>query len=110
MKYFIIIFLFFTSLTLSQIVQENLPINNRNNISSASLIERAYYNKEIDLDKRVLFLVYYLNDYSKLPEKYKSKAPEKCGTWIAQIIFNNISKLKKETRQALAPYGFKEIK
>ena len=106
----VLIILFFTSLVFAQDIEKDESIDNNAHISSAGLIEKAYYKKEIDLDQRVLYLVYYLNDYSKLPDKYKSDALEKCGTWIVNIIYNNFSKLRKETRQALVSYGFKELK
>ncbi len=101
MKIFLVI-LFFTSLAFSQDIHRNILIESNEHISSAGLIERAYARKEIDLNKRVLYLAYYLYDNSKLPDKYKSNAPEKCGTWIASIIFNNLSKLNEETKTEIS--------
>jgi len=107
MKHIIIILLFFSSFNFSQVIQKGSFPNQEKQVSSPSLIERDYANHTITLDQRVIYLVLYLNDYSKLPQKYKSSAPEKCGTWIANIIFNNFEKLKPETQKALRPYGFK---
>jgi len=107
MQYIIIILLFFSSFNFSQVIQKGSFPNKEKQVSSPSLIERDYANHTITLDQRVTYLVFYLNDYSKLPKKYKSNAPEKCGTWIAGIIFNNFEKLKPATKKALISYGFK---
>ena len=95
MKHFIILILFVSSFVFAQDIKKNEILAKEEPISSAGLIEKSYYVKKIDLDQRVLYLAYYLNDFSKLPDKYKSSAPEKCGTWILKIIYFNISKLKK---------------
>ncbi len=108
MKLFIIILFLSSSFAFSQNAgyTEKQETDN-STASSAVLIERAYASKKIDLNKRILYLAYYLYDYSKIPLKYKSNASEKCGTWIAQIIFNNFDKLQPETKQVLKSYGFK---
>ncbi len=103
MKLLLVILLLSSSFIFSQEVKGNKKLELDNSpASSAGLIERAYARKEIDLNKRVLYLAYYLYDNSKLPDKYKSNETEKCGTWIASIIFNNFPKLNEVTKKTVS--------
>jgi len=106
MKHLIITLFLFSTLSFAQIKKGN-TINNNQQLSTPILIELSYSKGEINLDQRITYLVYYLKDYSKLPSRYKSFVPEKCGTWIAQIIFNNFPKLKPETKKTLSNYRVK---
>ena len=100
MKLFLAILFLSTTFTLSQNVNNIKKIEiDTSQASSPVLIERAFIKKRINLNQRVLYLSYFLYDYSKLPKKFKSKAIEKCGTWVDKIIFFNLSKLNAETKK-----------
>jgi hypothetical protein len=52
-------------------------------INSIEKIEKAYYQGEIDYETALIYKIYYLRDLEKLPERFRSEAPQpSCGTSI----------------------------
>jgi hypothetical protein len=75
--------------------------------SAPALIERAYGQREITIDQWALYQTYALFDPAKLPAKYCSTVPEKCGTWILDEIYQHWNKLSEQTKRMLMTYGFR---
>jgi len=77
------------------------------NLSTPSKIEYAYAKKQITMDERILFLTYFLKDSRKVPQKYRSNYPEKCGTWIILTIQNNIDNISTLNKSIIKKYGLR---
>lgn len=69
--------------------------------SSHNLIAESYGRQRITRDQMVLYHGYALTAPGKLPEEYRSRDPEKCGTWVAELIRNEWDELLPETREIL---------
>src|SRR3990167_9528765 len=63
--------------------------------SSHSRIEKAFGDKEIDINQWTLYHCYAIFDATKLPEEFLSSTSERCGTWIFDEIRRNWSNLNE---------------
>jgi len=72
--------------------------------SSLELIEKDENKGILDLDTAMTYRLHRLFEPSKLPEKYQSLTPVKCGTSVWKT-FNRVkNELKPETLSRLRPY------
>jgi hypothetical protein len=73
--------------------------------SSPSLIEKAYADRKINSEERILFLVYSLTDIHRLPQQFHSNTIEKCGSWIFDLIMYQYGSLSFRTKAELKKYN-----
>jgi hypothetical protein len=72
--------------------------------SSLERIDKDEENGVLDLDTAWTYRLQRLYEPSKLPEKYQSPTPVKCGTWLVKKFQNIKTELNPETIQAMRPY------
>ncbi|MBN1224664.1 MAG: hypothetical protein JXB23_15550, partial [Candidatus Aminicenantes bacterium] len=72
--------------------------------SSLDLIDEDEKKGLLDLDTAWTYRLQRLFEPGRLPEKYKSLTPVKCGTPVMTDFFKIQSRLKPETLDALKPY------
>jgi hypothetical protein len=81
-------------------------------IATPDLIERAFVRKDIDADKRLLYLAYAVYDYKSLPENYRSNVPWwgtevvreiKDAAWKKAISSRILSPVESEFLSLLSP-------
>jgi hypothetical protein len=76
-------------------------------ISSPGRIQNGYASGAITRNQRAEYFAYSMFDRARLPDVYQSAAPEKCATWMLDIIHEDWNSLDSATHNILEGYGFR---
>jgi len=76
-------------------------------INAVQLISRSFARGEISRDEAALYKTYAIFDIQKLPEKFRSRAPQKDATMIIRQLKKDFDSLGEETKEKIRPYLFK---
>ena len=93
------------------ITEENKTVDQKKDIAitssritSLDLIDKDAEKNTLDIDQAWIYRIYAILDPGKLPKKYQSITPIKCGTPVYHDFIKIKHQLKPETLEILKPY------